>query len=89
MSDDEITISVSEFKARCLKLFDALQKRKLSKIVVTRHGKPVGELVPPRLKLKPLHGALRGTVTVAPGADLTQPTLAEDELDAARGILHR
>ena len=87
--DDEITISVSEFKARCLRLFDALQKRKIGKVVVTRHGKPVGELVPPKLKLTPLHGALRGTVRLAPGADLTRPTVDEEEFDAARGILQR
>ena len=87
--DDEITISVSAFKARCLRLFDALQKRKIGKVVVTRHGKPVGELVPPKLKLTPLHGALRGTVRIAPGVDLTRPTVDEDELDAAHGNLRR
>ncbi|MFI4988986.1 MAG: type II toxin-antitoxin system Phd/YefM family antitoxin [Alphaproteobacteria bacterium] len=86
---DAVTISVSEFKARCLKLFDALEKRKIDRVIVTRHGKPVGELVPPELKLKPLHGAMRGSVKFAPGVDLTAPTLDEKELDAARGVLHR
>jgi len=87
--DDEIKISVSEFKARCLRLFAALEKCKIGKVVVTRHGKPVGELVPPKLKLAPLHGALRGTVQLAPSADLTRATLEEDELDAVRGVLRR
>ncbi len=86
---DAVKISVSEFKARCLKLFDALEKRKIDRVVVTRHGKPVGELVPPKLKLKPLHGAMRGSVKLVPDIDLTQPTIDEKELDAARGALHR
>jgi antitoxin (DNA-binding transcriptional repressor) of toxin-antitoxin stability system len=87
--DEVTTISVTEFKAKCLKLFDALEKRKLRKIIVTRRGKPVGELTPPQTALPPLHGAHRGEAVVAPGVDLTEPVLDEDEFEAAHGILHR
>lgn len=36
-------ISASEFKAKCLKLFDELEPDGL---VVTKHGKPVAKIVP-------------------------------------------
>ena len=77
-------ISVSEFKAKCLQIFDALEKRKLRKVVVTRRGKPVGEITPPKTKLPSLHGAHRGSVIVAPGVDLTAPTFDEGEFEAER-----
>lgn len=85
----EVTISASEFKARCLTLFDQLADRKLRRVIVTKRGKPVAELVPPSQQVPDPWGALRGTVTVAPGVDLTAPILDEDEFDAAKGILHR
>ena len=84
MSQGVTKISVSEFKAKCLQIFDALQKRKLRKVVVTRHGKPVGEITPPKLELTPLHGAHRGSVVVAPGVDLTAPTFSEGEFEVER-----
>ena len=39
-------IAVSEFKAKCLSLLDQVQKTK-TPILVTRHGKPIAEVVPP------------------------------------------
>jgi antitoxin (DNA-binding transcriptional repressor) of toxin-antitoxin stability system len=85
----EVTISASEFKARCLTLFDRLADRKLRRVIVTKRGKPVAELVPPRARMPDLWGAMKGTVTIAPGVDLTAPVLDEDEFDAAKGILLR
>ena len=41
------TFQASEFKAKCLALMDQLAARKLSRIVVTKHGKPVAVLSPP------------------------------------------
>lgn len=88
MNDTVVTISATEFKARCLSLFKALEARKLSRVVVTRHGKPVAELVPPQAAVPSLWGAHRGSVKVAPGVDLTEPVL-DEPLDAEAGILHR
>jgi hypothetical protein len=46
--DGTLTLSASAFKARCLEVFKALETRKLARVVVTRRGRPVAELVPPR-----------------------------------------
>lgn len=80
-----VTVSVTEFKAKCLALFDDLEGRKVARIVVTRHGKPVAELTPPPTEMAPLFGAHRGSVSVLHDADLTQPTFDEDEFDVEGG----
>lgn len=85
----ELTVSASVFKARCLELFKALEARKLARVTVTRRGKPVAELVPPREPPRPsIWGCMKGTVHIAPGVDLTEPVL-DEPLDAELGILHR
>ena len=73
-SDDETTINVTAFKARCLALVEAVAQGKASRIVLTKHDRPVAALVPYDRPVSELWGALRGTVTIVPGADLTQPT---------------
>ena len=49
------TLKASEFKARCLKLMDEVQKTG-DEIVITKNGKPVSKLVPYRLKAATLFG---------------------------------
>ena len=39
-------ISISEFKAKCLALLDEVSKTK-KPLRITRHGKPLAEVVPP------------------------------------------
>ena len=46
------------------------------------------DVTPPRTTMPKLWGALRGSIDVAPGVDLTEPVLAEP-LDAEQGILNR
>ncbi len=41
-----IEVSISEFKAKCLALLEQVRKTR-EPIRVTRHGKPVAEVVPP------------------------------------------
>lgn len=89
MSDTTLTMSVTEFKAKCLALFDQLERNKMTKVVITRRGRVVGELTTPVRRMTPLHGAGRGSVTIVPGVDLTAPTFDEDEFDAISGRLHR
>ena len=84
----ELTLSASAFKARCLEIFKALEARKLVRVTITRRGKPVAEVTPPAAKPVRLWGAHAGSVTVAPGVDLTAPVL-DEPLDAELGILHR
>ena len=87
MSDEVLTISATEFKAKCLAIFDQLEGRKLSRVVVTRRGKPVAELVPPPAGVPSLRGSLKGTVTFVPGVDLTEPVF-DGTIDAEQGILY-
>jgi antitoxin (DNA-binding transcriptional repressor) of toxin-antitoxin stability system len=86
--DDVLEVSASEFKARCLAIFKDLEARRVSRVLVTRRGRPVAELTPPRTQLPTLWGAHRSSVKVAPGTDLTAPVV-DEALDAAAGVLHR
>ena len=88
MVENVVTIGVTEFKAKCLALFSALEGRKISRVIVLKRGKPVAELLPPATELPSLWGAHPGSVRVAPGVDLTEPAL-DELLDAERGILSR
>jgi hypothetical protein len=85
---DVLTVSATEFKARCLSIFKDLEARRVSRVLVTRRGRPVAELTPPRTELPTLWGAHRGSVEVAAGVDLTAPVV-DEAFDAAAGILHR
>ena len=86
--DDVLRVSATEFKARCLAIFKDLEARRIGRVLVTRRGRPVAELTPPRTELPTLWGAHRGSVEVAAGTDLTAPVV-DEELDAAAGVLHR
>jgi antitoxin (DNA-binding transcriptional repressor) of toxin-antitoxin stability system len=86
--DDVLEVSATEFKARCLAIFKDLEARRVSRVLVTRRGRPVAELTPPRTRLPTLWGAHRDSVRVEPGIDLTAPVV-DEELDAAAGVLHR
>lgn len=49
------TLKASEFKAKCLKLMDEVQKTG-DEIVITKNGKPISKLVPYRVKVPTLLG---------------------------------
>lgn len=69
-------MSVTEFKAKCLGVITRLERHDLSGVTLTRRGKPVTELSPPKQTHDPatsLFGCMRGTVIVASGVDLTAP----------------
>jgi prevent-host-death family protein len=71
---DELSIGVTAFKARCLALVDEVVRGKKRRIVLTKHNRPVAAIVPLEGKPAELWGALRGTVRLATGADLTRGT---------------
>lgn len=88
----EETISVTDFKARCLDLLKRLGQRKLDRVTVTRHGKVVAVVTPPpptKHSIRDLHGFMKDQTIIPEGFDLTAPTFDEDEFDAARGIICR
>ena len=70
----ETTIGVTAFKAQCLALIDEVARGKTRRVVLTKHNRPVAAIV--RIGHEPveLWGAMRGSVNIAPGTDLTQPT---------------
>jgi prevent-host-death family protein len=70
----EKVINVTAFKSQCLALIDAVAQGKADRVVLTRHGRPVAALVPCGRPMPELWGAMRSSVTVAPGTDLTVGT---------------
>lgn len=85
------TIAASAFKTHCLEILDRLSARELSRVIITKRGRPVAVVVPPedtRDSVRQIHGFLRGTVVIPTGTDLTAPTM-DEPFDAARGKLHR
>jgi hypothetical protein len=84
MSASVLTISASEFKAKCLALFNDLEAHRYAKVIVTRRGKPVAELIPPKREVPDLYGCMKGSVIIPPDVDLTKPIL-EDIPEAESG----
>ena len=76
-SASKSAIGVTAFKAQCLGLIDDVAQGKTNHIVLLKHNRPVAALVPVNddaPETFDLWGAMRGTVTVAPGVDLTEST---------------
>ena len=67
------TLKASEFKARCLKLMDEVQKTG-EEIVITKNGKPVSKLVPFRIKAPSLIGLHKNKIS-----SLEQDIFSTDE----------
>ncbi len=69
-------VSISEFKTKCLKLIDEMQ-RDGEPLTITRRGKVVAEVTPARdVEKKPFFGMLKGTVTIH--GDIVAPVLEDD-----------
>jgi antitoxin (DNA-binding transcriptional repressor) of toxin-antitoxin stability system len=72
----EATIGVTAFKSRCLGLINDVAQGKTGRVVLLKHNRPIAAIVPfPEAAEDSfdLWGAMRGTVTVTPGVDLTDP----------------
>jgi prevent-host-death family protein len=63
-------IKASEFKAKCLALMDEVA-RTGSPVIITKHGKPVAELVPHRPRRPKLRGISKGTLVIT--GDIISP----------------
>ena len=59
----EITLPVSEFKAKCLQLLKDVET-KGDRIVVTKRGKPITEVGPPKKTVRPLRGLWKDSVKI-------------------------
>ena len=56
------TYKASEFKAKCLKIMDEVAETG-ERVVITKRGVPVAELIPARERRKSMFGAMRGMIT--------------------------
>jgi antitoxin (DNA-binding transcriptional repressor) of toxin-antitoxin stability system len=79
---DETVLGVTEFKSRCLGLIDDVAQGRVGRVVLRRRNRAVAALVPLSDETQDLWGALRGSVLVSPGTDLTGPTGEAWEADA-------
>ena len=78
-----VEIPISEFKAKCLALLEQVRKTR-QPIRVTRHGKPIAEVVPPGpvMDRKSWLASMKGTVRIT--GDIISPATDEDEWEAER-----
>ena len=71
-------VNVTAFKSQCLGYIDAVASGRQDRVILTKHGRAVAELRPLREpEARPavdLHGAMRGTVRIPEGVDITEPT---------------
>lgn len=77
------TVSISEFKATCLARIERV-RRTGRRLVITRHGEPVAEVVPPSPapRAERWLGTAAGTGRIL--GDLVEPAVAADEWESAR-----
>ena len=71
----ETVIGVTAFKPQCLGLIDEVSQGKTGRVVLLKHNRPVAAIVSLAENAEgcsDLWGAMLGTVTVAPGVDLTE-----------------
>ena len=84
------TYTATDFKAKCLDIFDRLAAHELTRVTITKRGKIVAVLSPPDTPdaaVRQLHGFMRGSVIMPEGFDLTAPVL-DESLAADNGLLH-
>lgn len=59
----EITLPISEFKAKCLRLIDDVET-KGDRIVITKRGRPVAKIEPVAPEKRPLRGMWKNKVEI-------------------------
>lgn len=76
-------VAISEFKAKCLALLERVRKTK-QPIRITRHGKPVAEVVPlsPVVDREAWLESMKGSVKIL--GDIISPANDEDEWEVLR-----
>jgi len=76
-------IAISEFKAKCLAILEQVEKTK-QPIRITRHGKPVAEVVPttPVADRAALFGSMRDSMKIL--GDIVSPVIDLDDIEALR-----
>ena len=72
-------IQAGQFKARCLKLMDKVQRTK-KRIIITKRNKPIAQLIPIEEDTENLFGKMKGTVHIL--GDILAPI--DEVWDASR-----
>jgi prevent-host-death family protein len=70
MTESATQVTAAEFKAKCLRLMDDVNKRRTS-IVITKRGKPIAKLVPIDEAPIDLFGYMAGTIKIV--GDIISP----------------
>jgi antitoxin (DNA-binding transcriptional repressor) of toxin-antitoxin stability system len=76
MPETPITVSATEFKAKCLALIEEMVRTK-NPVIITKHGKIVAEMRPSLASEQSFVGTMKGTLLsydspFAPAADLSE-----------------
>ena len=76
-------IAISQFKAKCLAILAQVEKTK-EPIRITRHGKPVAEVIPAAQTVDRAAwiGSLKGKIKIL--GDIVSPVIDLDEIEALR-----
>ncbi|MBV9770120.1 MAG: type II toxin-antitoxin system prevent-host-death family antitoxin [Bryobacterales bacterium] len=72
-------IAAGEFKAKCLRVLDEVQ-RQHKQVVITKRGKPVAKLVPVSDRPATFIGSMKGTMEII--GDIVTPIDVKWEADA-------
>ncbi|MBL7685326.1 MAG: type II toxin-antitoxin system prevent-host-death family antitoxin [Deltaproteobacteria bacterium] len=72
-----ITIAVGEFKSKCLSLLEKVKSKK-EKIIITKYGVPIAQVIPLKKESTPQKHKLRGSVIFE--GDIISPTGEEWEV---------
>lgn len=54
------TLNATQFKARCLRIMDEVEEKKIE-VVITKHGRAIAKLVPIKETDKKIYGCMQGT----------------------------
>lgn len=83
MTHDHVTgavfITATEFKAKCLDLLDRVFAGEVKQVHITKRGKDVAMLVPPKQEAEgpwdpsSMWGCMKGSLIIDPSIDLTKP----------------
>ncbi len=68
------TYKASEFKAKCLKIMDVVAETG-ERVVITKHGVPVVEVVPWKKRSESAYGVDKGSITIL--SDIVAPMPGE------------
>lgn len=77
------TVSISEFKTKCLALIDSVKKTG-QPLLITKRGEPIAQVVPPPVAEKPASwlGSMRGTGTIV--GDIISPAVEDEDWEVLK-----